>query len=136
MAVDVETGAVVDVSLEGVDEDAPPPSPIGLFFRRLFTFDPVKEAEIDLEAAARFEHAAQAACSAGDSERCEKLLNRAHRAVERLDARKEKFAARMASGDATVRERATRLARNLANHQVRREQVLERIEEKLTGEQF
>jgi hypothetical protein len=135
--LDEEELEVFDEELEGIeiDEPAEAPSRFGLFWRGVrervaltFTFDEVKKAERRIKYAEERQLIAEKILEVADDpkaqERAQKVLNKASQMIEKVEEKKEKFL----DG---VDERKARLLKNIAAHEVRREHVFDRIEEKL-----
>lgn len=124
-----------DIEVQDIEKA---PSRFGLFFRGLrervsiaITRDPVKKAEKQIKFAEESVRIAEKIAERVDSpeaqERADKMLERAQAFIARVEERREEF---MANPDA----RKERLLRNIATHHVRRERVLDRIEEKMPEE--
>ncbi|MBI5222668.1 MAG: hypothetical protein HY980_04220 [Candidatus Magasanikbacteria bacterium] len=145
--VAVEAVAVADVQplaeepeLEGVELEQPTevPSAFGLWWKGVkekvsigLTFNPVKKAEKQLQfAEERMRLAELMAQKAEDQKtqaRIHRVIGQAQEMMEKVEARRDRL---LQQND----ERARRLLRNVATHQVRREVVMDKIEEKLPDE--
>ncbi|OGH88212.1 MAG: hypothetical protein A3J93_00530 [Candidatus Magasanikbacteria bacterium RIFOXYC2_FULL_42_28] len=123
--------------LEGVTVAEPTkvPSAFGLWWRGVrenvsvaLTFDPVKKAEKRLVFAVEREKLAEYIANNATDEKVKakatQMLEKAQEQMAKVAELKEKFANK-------TDERATRLMKNLATHELRREKVMERLEEKL-----
>lgn len=131
--VDEDTGEVLDTSLEGivVEEVNEAPSRPGLFFRHLgerlsllTTFDPVKKAEKEQRFAVRAEKLAAYLYEKGNAERAEQILERSHTYLERIEEKKQAI---LEKNDV----RSQRLLQNIANHQLQREKLFDRLQERV-----
>ncbi|MBT6294641.1 MAG: hypothetical protein HOJ25_03045 [Candidatus Magasanikbacteria bacterium] len=135
--VEVDTEIEGDLVLEEVEvtEIDTAPSRFGMFWRGVrerlslvTTFDPVKKAEKRLRfAEERMEIAEKIAEDSGNEnvdERMQKIIDRAQNMIEKVEQKKDDW---LSEPD----ERKKRLMRNIATHHTRRNQVLERIEERL-----
>jgi hypothetical protein len=135
--VNEDTGEVTDTSLEDIDLNVPekPPGRFGMFFRNIreqvslvTTFDPVKKAEKHVKfAEERMQIAEKIAANSDDpkqQERAQEVIERASKFLEKVEEKKDAW---LEKKD----ERAGKLLKNIANHQVRREKVLDKIEQHL-----
>lgn len=141
--VDLSVGTAVAVSTSStdtlaniqVDKITQMPTQWGLWWKGakeklaiLTTVNPVKKAEKQLRfAEERMKYAEYIAEHATDAKRqawAEKMVDKANKFMERVEATKEKW---QNNPEAQKRE----LLRNLATHQVRKEKILDKIEEKL-----
>lgn len=126
--------------LEGmvVEEPKEVPSGFGLWWKSLkekvsigLTINPVKKAEKQLQfAEERMRLAELMAQKAEDQKtqvRIHRMIGQAQEMMEKVEARRDRL---VQQND----ERARRLLRNIATHQVRREVIMDKIEEKLPGE--
>lgn len=142
-STDVGTTTVVaDDQLQGIAVEGPKSMPTqwGLWWRgakeRLTiwtTINPVKKAEKQLQfAEERMRYAEYISANATDPKRqawAEKMVDKANKFMEKVEATKEKW---QNNPEAQKRE----LLRNLATHQVRKEKILDKIEEKLPADKL
>ena len=132
--IDEETGEVVDTSLEDIEIDVPEKAPgrFGLLWRGFkervslaTTIDPVKKAEKRVKfAEERLRIAEKIAANAENpaaQERAEKVIERANNFFAKVEERKEEW---LEKKD----DRAAKLLKNVANHQIRKEKLLDKIE--------
>ncbi len=133
-----EDGEVLDTSLEGieVEEVTREPSAFGLFFRNFrenislgLTRDPIKKAEKQQKFALRAEKLSEFLFEKGKTEQAERILEKSNRLIEKIEEKKEAW---INNKD----ERAQKLIKNFANHQLRRENFLDRIEDKIPAERL
>jgi hypothetical protein len=137
--LEIELG---DEELDGIEieEVTKTPSGFGLWWRGVreqlslvTTLDPVKKAEKHLKfAEERMQIAERLVASSDDpkvQERAQKAIERANKFIEKVEKRKDKFLDK-------VDDRKQRLLKNIATHQIRKEKVLDRIEEKIPEERF
>lgn len=136
--------AAEEPELEGVEIEEPKevPSGLGLWWKGLkekvsigLTINPVKKAEKQLQYAEERMRLARlmAARKAEDQktqDRIHRMIGQAQEMMEKIEARRDRLAQLAQQND----ERARRLLRNVATHQVRREVIMDKIEEKLPEE--
>jgi len=129
--------------LEGIEIEVAEKAPtrFGMFWKNVrervslvITFDPVKKAEKQLKFAEEKMQIAEKLLDSGDvsekrQEWAEKIIERADELMARVEEKKEKW---LENPD----ERAQRLFKNVITHQVRKNQVLDRIEEKIPEERM
>ncbi|MFA4830928.1 MAG: DUF5667 domain-containing protein [Patescibacteria group bacterium] len=128
--------------LEGieVEEVTKMPSRWGIFWRGVkervsvaVTLDPVKKAEKQLKfAEERMKIAEYVSENSQDSNKqawAEKAVERANQLMGKVEANKEKWLNHPAA-------RGRKLLENIANHQVRREKIMDKLEEKLPEEKL
>ncbi len=133
--IDEETGEILDLTLTEVQIEEPTrvPSTFGIWMKTfrenvslVLTRDPVKKAEKQLQFAEERQRLAQFIAENSDNakaqEKAAKMIERAEKMFEKIDQNKDKWINLQG-------ERMRRLAKNLATHQVRRERVLDRLEE-------
>lgn len=141
--VETDDGEVVVVDDtyedEEVEEITEAPSGFGLFWRGVrervstaLTFDPVKKAEKQLRYAEErrqiFEVMMQNAETEEQREKAAAHLERSQAFMEKVEDRREKWA------DSTDEERLRRLRANMVKSHVRRENLFDRLEERLPEE--
>ena len=135
--IDEETGEILDLTLQEVQIEEPTrvPSTLGIWFKTMrenvsiaLTRDPVKKAEKQLKFAEERQRLAQFIVQNSDNERAQekaqRMMQRAEKLFTHIDENKDKWIE-------LEGERMRRLAKNLATHQVRRERVLDKLEELL-----
>ncbi|PIT86854.1 MAG: hypothetical protein COU33_00880 [Candidatus Magasanikbacteria bacterium CG10_big_fil_rev_8_21_14_0_10_43_6] len=133
----VTTEVVVEGEFEGLDIEEPEklPGGFGLFWKSVrervtigFTFDPVAKAEKRLQFAEERIRMAERFAERTDDpkaqERLDRAVERANILVEKIEEKREDWLAR-------EDERAKRLLRNVVTHHDRREQIFDRIEERI-----
>lgn len=124
-------------ALEGIEVKTSEkvPSGLGLWWRGMrervavaTTFNPVKKAEKQLKFAEERLQIAKTIAEKSDDpkvqEKAEKMVARANVFMQRVEERKDKW---MEKKD----ERSERLLKNIATHELRREKIMDRLEEKL-----
>ncbi len=129
---------VVDDKLEGEEEEeiTEAPSGFSLFWRNLrervsmgLTFDPVKKAEKQVRYAEHrrqiFEKLMENAETDEERARAARHLEKSQEYMEKVEARRERWA------ESNKQEVLERLKNNIAKSQVRRENLFDRLEEKL-----
>jgi len=123
--------------LEGIEVSEPEtvPSRFGMFWRGIresvsliTTFNPVKKAEKQLKfAEERIRIAEKISENINNPEaqaRAEKMIEKANVFIQRIDEKKDRW---IKNGN----DNAKRLMRNIATHNLRRQRILDRVEEKL-----
>jgi len=134
----VEDGEIIDITLEDLEvEDVDrEPSRFSLFFRNIgesislgITRDPIKKAEKQQKFALRAEKLSEFLFENGKIEQAEKALEKSNKFIEKIEERKEKW---INSKD----ERAEKLLKNVASHQLHRENFLDKIEDKIPEEKL
>lgn len=123
--------------LEGVEIEEPKevPSGMGLWWKGVkekvklaTTVNPVKKAELQLKYAEERMRLAKLMAQKADDQktqvRIHRMIGQAQEMMDKVEARRERL---MQENN----ERGSRLLRNIATHQIRREAVMDKIEEKL-----
>jgi len=131
------TTPVVSEELEGmkIEEPKEVPSGFGLWWKGLkeqvsigLTFNPVKKAEKQLQFAEERMRLAELMAQKSEDQkvqaRIHRVIGQAQKMMEKVEARRERLLEQK-------NEEGQRLLRNIATHQIRREAVMDRIEEKL-----
>jgi hypothetical protein len=130
LAEELETYDGIEV--ETIDKE---PSRFGIFFRNIrdfisigLTADPIKKAEKRLQVAEWRNQVAQKILESGGDEKVEqrakKLLESSSGLIRKVEESKDKWAE-------IGGEKAEKLIKNIATHSLRKERVLDRIEEKI-----
>jgi len=140
--VDEETGEALDISLENIGSSVieEVPSSFGLFFRGIrerislmTTFNPVKKAEKRLQYALERENIAERileeSLDFAAQKKAQDMIDRSQAFIEKVHEQQEKW---MNGQD----DRAQQLLKNVANFELRREKLFDRLEEKLSDEQL
>jgi hypothetical protein len=135
--VDAKTGTAVDTSLEGIKLNVPEkaPSALGLFWRGIkekisigLTLDPVKKAEKQVKyAEERMQIAEKISASSNDptvQAKMEKVVEKANDFIAKVEEKKEEWVNKK-------EDKVQQLIKNIAVHNIRRERILDKIEEKL-----
>lgn len=143
-AQDVGTASVdsesvqADTSQDNVDQNSSLPSNFGLFWRNLrervnlvFTLDPVKKAEKQLRfAEERMVIAEQIIENSDDTarqERAQRMIERAQELVTQIGEKKDVLLERR-------NDRTEQLLENVATHEIRKEEILDKIEAQIPEE--
>lgn len=131
----------LDTELEGVNitEPTEAPSNLGLWWREIkervsltFTFNPVRKAEKMLQFAEERMKIAQVIVEESDDskieDKAERMIERAGELMEKINENKDRWMENQ-------NERVERLIRNVASHQLRKQDDLDEIEEDLAEDQ-
>lgn len=134
--------SVVEDELEGVEveEVVKMPTTWGNFWNNVkervavtLTFDPIKKAEKQLKYAERHMKIAEYVAEHADSEKAQALAERAvvkaQKYMEKIEAKKDKWIE-------NIDDRARGLYKNIVTHQIRKENILDKLEEKLPEEKL
>ncbi len=143
LSAEVINQEVSNYELEGieVEEIAEIPSGLGLWWRGVketvslaFTFDPIKKAEKSLKyAEERMQIAEKMANQTEDSKlqvRAQQMIEKAQKFVQKVEKKKDSW---IKDED---EEKVEKLIRNIASHQIRKEVIFDKIEEKIPDEQI
>ncbi len=143
--IETENGDVVVVDDTFVDEDlvdvTEVPSGFGLWWRNVreqvsvsFTLDPLKKAEKQLRFAEERRQIFEAMIEDAETDeqrvRAEKQLEKSQEYLEKVEERRDKWA------NATEVERAEMIQQNIEKSHIRRENLFDRLEEKLPAERI
>lgn len=134
-ATTVNPTAVEELEGMKIAEPTKVPSGFGLWWQGLkeqvsigLTFNPVKKAEKQLQFAEERMRLAELMAQKSEDQkvqaRIHRVIGQAQKMMEKVEARRERF---LEQKD----EQAQRLLRNIATHEIRREAVMDKIEEKL-----
>lgn len=130
---------VFNYELEGIEVDQiiKAPSSLGLWWRGVkenvslaFTFDAVKKAEKSLKYAEERMQIAEKFSDLGENvknqEKVQKNIEKAQKFMKKVELKKEKWL------EDKNQEKVSNLIKNIANHQIRKEVIFDKLEEKLS----
>lgn len=143
LSAEVIDQEVLNYELEGieVEEITEIPSGFGLWWRGVketvslaLTFDPIKKAEKSLKyAEERMQIAEAMASQTEDSKlqvRVQQMIEKAQKFVQKVEKKKDNW---IKNED---EEKVEKLIRNIASHQIRKEVIFDKIEEKISDEKL